>query len=94
MKRKWIIALGFLDIIACIPLFTFHFHRFILDGNISDAFTGALPILLFAIFTLTCGVYTILRRKGWGWAVAGLFFAGAGGIYIGIIVYFAAMAGH
>jgi len=85
MKRVGILILGIIDIIACVSLLVWHF-LFILGWGALDAFTWGLPIFVAAITALISGIYT-LKRKSWGWAVAGLIFVVAGGAYAFIISY-------
>lgn len=81
MKRKWIITLGIIDLLACISLAVFY-YAWILEGGttLENAFTWGLPILVGAILNLIVGIYSIKNSK-WGWAIFGFIIACAVWIY-------------
>ena len=83
MKRVWVIILGILNIVAGVSLVIVHSW---LDWHAYYAFTWGLPLLIAAIVSLICGIFT-LKRKSWRWAVTGFLFTGAGWIYFGILKY-------
>ena len=92
MKRAWIrirIAFGILNIIACGCLLVLYFLFLSSPRWTQPAFaaiTWGLPIIVAAILTLIGGIYT-LKKKHWGWAVAGLIFAGAVWVYLYIFAF-------
>lgn len=86
MKRVGIAIFGILDIIACGSLLVLHYYEFILKWGTSDAFSWGLPIFVAAILALIGGIYS-LKKKTWGWGVAGLIFAVAGWVYAFIISF-------
>jgi hypothetical protein len=85
MRRVWITVLGILNLIAFGSLTTYYIVWLL--ASASDAFTWGLPVLVAAVVALICGIFT-LKRKSWGWAVAGLFTACVLGIYLLALTWF------
>jgi hypothetical protein len=87
MRRVWITVLGILNIVACGSLVGLYYYGCVLEWRKSALFTWGLPILVAAILTSICIVYT-LKKEDWRWAAAGLFLAGAGWSYFLILSWF------
>lgn len=82
------LALGILNLIACVSLVVVHYTFWFLEWGAPDAFTWGLPLLIAAALALICGIFT-LKRKNWGWAISGLIVAGAAWIYFLILSWLA-----